>query len=271
MSSEPHDLRERAASYRMGGPSSEHTAKMLDDAADRIDSLLADRARMEKELAALQYLTVTTCFECDHDLRGPYCPACNPDIDAARAEGAAQQPGHIIDGKRFSLHAGDRYRHVKRGSTYTLPFGRAEAMVQCEEPISDEHTLLIYIGDDGMIFARPTHEFFDGRFQPASGQEGSAERDGGDGVPVRLLSVHETDKSDRAEGVAALQQAGEPVAFRIVANGARAGSLGVLVHSQRDADDYVLAYEYHYTVTPLYASPLPQQTALVEQGGGSDA
>ena len=46
----PEDLRERAVSYRMGGPSSEHTAKMLDDAADRIDALLADRARMEKAL-----------------------------------------------------------------------------------------------------------------------------------------------------------------------------------------------------------------------------
>lgn len=80
----------------------------------------------------------------------------------------AQAERHVIDGKRFSLNAGDRYRHVKRGSTYTLPFGHAEAMVQCEEPISDEHTLLIYIGDDGMIFARPTHEFFDGRFQPAN-------------------------------------------------------------------------------------------------------
>lgn len=84
----------------------------------------------------------------------------------------------------------------------------------------------------------------------------------------------------RAEGVAALQQAGdlfaenakkseqagEPVAFRIVAKGSRSGSPGVLVHSQRDADGYVLACEDHYTVTPLYASPLPQQTALVEQG-----
>lgn len=46
----PADLRERAVSYRMGGPSSEHTAKMLDDAANRIDALLADNARMVKAL-----------------------------------------------------------------------------------------------------------------------------------------------------------------------------------------------------------------------------
>lgn len=81
---------------------------------------------------------------------------------------------HTIDGRRFSEHAGDRYRHVKRGSTYTLPFGRAEALVQCAEPIEDNDTLTIYIGDDEMIFARPTHEFFDGRFRsiPAESNAG---------------------------------------------------------------------------------------------------
>lgn len=125
-------------------------------------------------------------------------------LDAARAEGA-QPAGHLIDGKRFSLHAGDRYRHVKRGSAYTLPFGRAEAMVQCEEPISDEDTLLIYIGDDGTIFARPTHEFFDGRFQPASGQEGSAEDDG---ASMRhMLSVQASPKPLQAEGAPAAEGA----------------------------------------------------------------
>lgn len=38
------------------------------------------------------------CFECGHDLNGPYCPACNSDIDAARAEGVAalQQAGEPV-------------------------------------------------------------------------------------------------------------------------------------------------------------------------------
>ena len=69
-----------------------------------------------------------------------------------------------IDGRRFSEQAGERWRHVKSGGVYILPFGRAEAMVQCAEPITDENTLTVYIGEDGMIFARPTHEFHDGRF-----------------------------------------------------------------------------------------------------------
>lgn len=50
----PAELRERAESYRMGGPSSEHTAKMLDDAADRIDALLADNARMRVVLGNIE-------------------------------------------------------------------------------------------------------------------------------------------------------------------------------------------------------------------------
>jgi len=69
-----------------------------------------------------------------------------------------------IDGRRFSEQAGERWRHVKSGGVYILPFGRADAMVQCAEPITDENTLTVYIGEDGMIFARPTHEFHDGRF-----------------------------------------------------------------------------------------------------------
>lgn len=39
----PCDLRARAASYRAGGPSSEHTAKMLEDAADEIERLRIQR------------------------------------------------------------------------------------------------------------------------------------------------------------------------------------------------------------------------------------
>ena len=36
---DPKELRERAASYRLGGPSAEHTAVMLDKAADEIERL----------------------------------------------------------------------------------------------------------------------------------------------------------------------------------------------------------------------------------------
>lgn len=44
-------LRERATSYRQGGPSSEHTASILDEAADTIASL---RSKLEEAEGALE-------------------------------------------------------------------------------------------------------------------------------------------------------------------------------------------------------------------------
>lgn len=44
------ELRERAESYRMGGPSSEHTAALLDDAAARIEALEAENKRLGEAL-----------------------------------------------------------------------------------------------------------------------------------------------------------------------------------------------------------------------------
>lgn len=43
-------LRERAESYRMGGPSSEHTAALLDDAAASIEALEAENAQLREAL-----------------------------------------------------------------------------------------------------------------------------------------------------------------------------------------------------------------------------
>lgn len=43
-------LRNRAESYRMGGPSSEHTAALLDEAAARLEALEADKARLREAL-----------------------------------------------------------------------------------------------------------------------------------------------------------------------------------------------------------------------------
>lgn len=49
----PCDLRERAKSYREGGPSSEHTAKMLEDAADEIERLRIQRDDLVSFLAGI--------------------------------------------------------------------------------------------------------------------------------------------------------------------------------------------------------------------------
>lgn len=95
----PEDLRERAASYRMDGPSSEHTAKMLDDAADRIDTLLADRARMEKALdhalAALVNVTVNWGSTPDDDDAEGWCGQA--DTKRSVAQTALAQLGWGID------------------------------------------------------------------------------------------------------------------------------------------------------------------------------
>jgi hypothetical protein len=54
------------------------------------------------------------------------------------------------------------HRHLKRGSTYIV-IGRGELQTSSELP--DGADLIIYQGEDGKLWARPTHEFEDGRFE----------------------------------------------------------------------------------------------------------
>lgn len=51
------DIRKRAESYRSGGPSSEHTAAMLDAAADEIDRLRRERADLVSFLSGISRQT----------------------------------------------------------------------------------------------------------------------------------------------------------------------------------------------------------------------
>lgn len=159
------------------------------------------------------------CFECGHDLNGPYCPACNSDIDAARAEGVAalQQP---------PVEAVERLRLAIEGQDYanSLPSPPATA----------------------------------GTLRLANKEVDSAAR--------HLL--------------AALQQAGEPVAInreeieelaedafyegwrdREARPSPMINSRGCMRTAWRDSNarDAILA-------KMVKAAPLPQQTALVEQG-----
>lgn len=61
-----------------------------------------------------------------------------------------------------SLSAGRRWRHVKRGTTYT-EIGRAE--LQMSRDLVEGAFLVIYWGDDGKLLARQEDEFEDGRFE----------------------------------------------------------------------------------------------------------
>lgn len=75
------ELRERAASYRLGGPSSEHTAALLDRAADALDALQAERdeARAHIRKQAEDIMTLGALV---------YAPG-NPPVEwKARAEAA---------------------------------------------------------------------------------------------------------------------------------------------------------------------------------------
>lgn len=55
-----------------------------------------------------------------------------------------------------------RWRHIKRGTTYT-EIGRG--LLQTDAPIGDETPCVIYRSDDGRLWPRPVAEFEDGRFE----------------------------------------------------------------------------------------------------------
>ena len=57
-------LRERAESYRMGGPSSEHTAAMLDEAATAIERMCAEIARLTAQLEEARAIAKSAWLTC---------------------------------------------------------------------------------------------------------------------------------------------------------------------------------------------------------------
>lgn len=58
-----------------------------------------------------------------------------------------------------------QYRHLKRGSVYTL-IGIAEIQNSSAEPLAEGARIAVYEGANGQLWARPRAEFFDGRFEP---------------------------------------------------------------------------------------------------------
>lgn len=58
---------------------------------------------------------------------------------------------------------GDRYRHKKRGTSYTVVVAHAE--LQTSAPLREGAEIVVYRGDDGKFWARPSSEFHDGRFE----------------------------------------------------------------------------------------------------------
>jgi len=61
-----------------------------------------------------------------------------------------------------SPDAGETFVHKRRGTSY-LVLGRAA--LQAAKPVSDDQELVVYLGEDGRLWARPVDEFYDGRFE----------------------------------------------------------------------------------------------------------
>ncbi len=96
-----------------------------------------------------------SCVECG---AGPDddCDCGKPSNTSAAETGSGAMP--LQPGQ-----PGTRYRHVKRGGEYTL---RLIGQVQTDEPLKDYDRIVVYQDDAaGMVWARPPHEFFDGRFE----------------------------------------------------------------------------------------------------------
>jgi len=72
----------------------------------------------------------------------------------------------LLAHQRPQGEVGLRYRHVKRGTVYTV-IGEAELQVAVCNPVEGD-LLTIYRGDDGKLWARFRDEFLDGRFEPVA-------------------------------------------------------------------------------------------------------
>jgi len=61
----------------------------------------------------------------------------------------------------------DKYRHVTRGTVYTV-VGEAVLQQSTTQRLGEGDRLTVYIGEDGLLWARPVAEFHDGRFEVVS-------------------------------------------------------------------------------------------------------
>ncbi len=91
--------------------------------------------------------------------------------EAASALSAAPTPPDAGSG---SDGAGERYRHVKRGTVYEV-IGTGELQT-ASGALVDGSAMVIYRGEDGRLWAREEGEFHDGRFEALATQPGDGGR-----------------------------------------------------------------------------------------------
>jgi len=78
-------------------------------------------------------------------------------------EGDAYTHGWF-DGNEADPYGLPRWRHKKRGTHYT-ELGTARLQLASPVVIEEGAVLVVYRGDDGVLWARPEAEFKDGRFE----------------------------------------------------------------------------------------------------------
>ena len=79
--------------------------------------------------------------------------------DDAVSDGVACNAEDI---RRGRVIAGDMFMHRKRGTSYRILV--VKASLQTSQPIAEGTDIIVYMGSDGQIWARPIEEFGDGRF-----------------------------------------------------------------------------------------------------------
>ncbi|AFU88166.1 hypothetical protein CcrColossus_gp296 [Caulobacter phage CcrColossus] len=111
----------------------------------------------KKQLAAAQSVLDTDGNLFSHEMRE------RARVDAARERDFIR----TLETASAQLDRGDKYRHLKRGSTYNV---LGQGIAQCETPIQDNDALVFYRDGQGRFFARHVDEFHDGRFEKVSAE-----------------------------------------------------------------------------------------------------
>jgi hypothetical protein len=102
------------------------------------------------------------------------------------------------------------WRHKKRGTVYEV---LGSATMQTEDWGHDNASVVVYRGEDGMLWVRPTAEFMDGRFEAAPPP---AETDTRLHVLEGLIATHFHPDPERAKAWLSALDTADPLRGRRV-------------------------------------------------------
>lgn len=131
----------------------------IEMAKERVDARFAILAGIKQGIEAGVKASAAVCCEARHVGRpDPW------ELGWDAACGHLEEVIRALDPAALALgvFVSARWRHVKRGSTYTEV--RRGASVQTSRPIVEGDRLVVYDAEDGNTYARLVDEFDDGRF-----------------------------------------------------------------------------------------------------------